>query len=459
MSIEPQPQRDQSPGGAQCSLFFLRAFIDASLAHLSSGPFQRLRIDSAKCVGCCPSDSEEGVAEELEQGGNGRGSVFAEFAQSRGCAITNGRPGVLECPHESRNNQIRLQPQPARKTRHHHGDNHVGVLKALNKGWHGGERVASQVSDVINRTHAEHFMMVRQNRDKWWKSILSDESQGSDGSGRRRVVRRMSRHLCKYRDCSRCFRPNHFKRGHCAKCTPVLFVVCHPLGPGPGREVVGCSVQFRPPSWLFITDPFQQIGKRICSDVAHSLLRLLYSSFNTETGQAKFVHPFTQPLPPILRLALPRAKHDCKQRPNQPNPDQQQVKSSLLHGPNNMLSYVPKASAKGAMECGDLSPLCAPGDLSPGRACSATGFSRERCVFLRSTATSRLGKAVTSHRTPRHRQSAVSPFRVFSVFRGSIGALSTFNVQRSTFNRRKGTLSPQPGRTQHHHPRFGCWGP
>jgi len=63
----------------------------------------------------------------------------------------------------------------------------------------------------------------------------------------------------------------------------------------------------------------------------------------------KLEHPFTQPLSPILRLA--GTEHECKQSANQPNPNQQQVKSSLLHGPNNMPSSVPEASRKGLLEC------------------------------------------------------------------------------------------------------------
>jgi len=53
----------------------------------------------------------------------------------------------------------------------------------------------------------------------------------------------------------------------------------------------------------------------------------------------------------------------------------------------------------GALECGDLSPLLVPARLvGPGKA--AFSGLKELHAPGRSTATSRLPKAVTSHRTP-----------------------------------------------------------
>jgi len=58
-----------------------------------------------------------------------------------------------------------------------------------------------------------------------------------------------------------------------------------------------------------------------------------------------------------------------------------------------MPSPAREASRKAPSECGDSSPLSTPGELSPGPPC-------ERCALPCSTATSRLDKAVTGHRTP-----------------------------------------------------------
>ncbi len=197
-----------------------------------------------------------------------------------------------------------------------------------------------------------------------------------------------------------------------------------PLGVQPCQPRVQGWSELAPKQPWFVLSPFQQIGECVRAhspdgnrglikpgDVIGTFVRSVAGH-----GFPNRIHPLTQPLPPILRL--PRSQTQRHEQPNEHRDcDPRQIHSSLPHG-ENMPCPAPEASRKAAMECGDLSPLSAPGDLSPGRARPAPGLSCETCAFLRSTATSRLDKAVTSHRTPKFWHSSLSPFRVFRVFRG-----------------------------------------
>jgi len=105
---------------------------------------------------------------------------------------------------------------------------------------------------------------------------------------------------------------------------------------------IQCVIELAFPSWLSVSGPFQQIGKRFHSDRVDGDCSLVALRAITMPILVSF-HPLTQLPPPILRLPLRLDLHSQHTHQN-PNRDQQQVTSSLSHGTSMMPRPTPNTS-------------------------------------------------------------------------------------------------------------------
>jgi len=133
-----------------------------------------------------------------------------------------------------------------------------------------------------------------------------------------------------------------------AICTADLLLICEEPRRLhiPEHWVYGC-IKFSLPSRGYVRGPVQKEWQCICAHVLDGSRRVLVRGIRVGRKRIS-IHPLAQRPAPRFRFAREKTeeRHQRHQHPNHRNPNQQQVKSSLLHGPNNMVPTSTEASNK-----------------------------------------------------------------------------------------------------------------
>ncbi len=224
----------------------------------------------------------------------------------------------------------------------------IAIPKALDKHRQGWSGVSSKMLHVSRNSLADYSLLVRQGREERWESVFSEVGQNSSRRGATFASCRLIQQSTKFTNRSFSFGTENLKTKNSPKVTAFWFEPKSPRKMKLLEYWIHSTLQLDLQTRTVPSNPIQQIGNRVRTDFTDGLssqVGLHRTRWDGEQPSLIAFQPHTQPLPPILRLPLPPENRHQKHNQHN-NRNQQQVKSSFLHGPINMVPTPREASNK-----------------------------------------------------------------------------------------------------------------
>jgi len=327
--------------------------LSALSSSLSRCLFQRFRVDALKGVRCRLPHARICVVQHFCQRRDRRPGISAVIHDS----ICRTKPHVMTLIVTERINicwhdQTRVSPKSEENTPSQSRNRSIPISEKLNQIRNCRHGVRSQRQNAPKSLQSQHLShwshwWISDHIHKWREGVTAKISQCSNCSDGTLPSVEIPRNSVELRDGGAYLRPQRGEHGNSAAGTDLFSVpkffgkICllqHPI-----HRATHAVFPLR----RLVANPFQQIRKRICSNVADGITGFFKQPIRhfevIGTWRPSTLHPLTQLLPAILGLPLGRGQYDDPANHNG-EANQCQINASLSHGRTMMPPLAREAS-------------------------------------------------------------------------------------------------------------------